>query len=476
MKRNEKIMVVANKLKGMIDKYKNPIHTSKQPVSYQFRGVNKNKFVTSICTSKHPLKNSSKKTKLFYFLALEHFVNSCASDVKYTKARLLQYRNLFVYDETLTTQIGNNIEKTIKAVVDDFLQPWKRQQCFLLFCDIALIIMEKAQIKKAFVMITNYISKRKKKYLNELFEIFYNDNKIPLAFLRISNFIIQFRKNISFVIQQEMRILITATMSAGKSTLINAIVGKPITKTAQEACTNNLCYIYNKPFEDNNIHLLASLVSFSATYDELIAKEKETICNVASFFRTFYKTQARVCLIDTPGVNSAINRDHGKLARKAIIEENYDKLIYILNAHSLGTDDEIKHLKYVYKNVPHNKIIFVINKLDSFRKSDDSVSESIKLVKTDLQKIGYKNPVICPFSAYFSFLLKMKQNNEELDSDEQDVFDLYIKKFNKPEYDLSKYYDKPVGEPFHNGDELMKMSFISGLYCLENILYGEAMK
>ena len=38
-------------------------------------------------------------------------------------------------------------------------------------------------------------------------------------------------------------VLVTATMSAGKSTLINAIVGKRLMRTAQEACTGHICNI-----------------------------------------------------------------------------------------------------------------------------------------------------------------------------------------------------------------------------------------
>jgi len=187
------------------------------------------------------------------------------------------------------------------------------------------------------------------------------------------------------------------------------------------------------------------------------------------FFRRSSHPQVRICLIDTPGVNSAINRSHGKLTNKAIVKEHYDKLIYVLNACQLGTDDEIKHLKYVCENVPSEKIIFVLNKLDCFKISEDSISASIDGVKSDLQNIGFENPIICPLSAYFSYLLKMKQNNEVLSEDEQDVFDLYAKKFSKPEYNLSKYYSELCKKSNHDASQVM--SSISGLDGLENILY-----
>jgi ribosome biogenesis GTPase A len=448
-----------------------PTHISPSASVNKFRGI-KNEFVTSLCTSAHPLMRARKKTKLLYFAALEHFVNLCSSNVEYTNARLLQYRNLLVNTDTAISLTDKKIKKTIRIVVDDFLKPWKRERYIMFLCDIALIVTDKTAVKKALYMIAKYLRRSIQKRLNELFEMLYNDKIIPSSFTNTKNLMTQFFANRNFAAQQEMRVIITANMSAGKSMLINAIVGKPVARTAQEACTNNLCFLYNKPFEDDRVHLLASPLNLNAAYDELKTAEKDAVCSIASFFRASSHSQARICLIDTPGVNSAVNRNHGNLACKAIVDENYDKLIYILNACYLGTDDDIKHLKYVYKNVPNEKIIFVLNRLDEFNIPEDSISESIEGVKFDLEKIGFKNPVICPLSAYFSLLLKMNQNNEILSEDEQDIYDIYVKKFNRPEYDLSVYYDKTLVDKPQSDDELIKMGFISGLYSFENILYG----
>jgi GTP-binding protein EngB required for normal cell division len=437
-----------------------------------FKDITKDDFVTSLCVSTHPLMDSGKKIKKNYFAALEHFVNSCASDGKYTKARLLQYQKLFVGDETTITLTENNIDKTIKAVVGDFLKPWKRERCVILLCDIALIITDKTAVKKASDMIIQYISRRSREKLSKLLEILYNDAVIPQVFAKTQDLVTQFRDNRNFITQQEIRVMVTANMSAGKSTLINAIIGKHLARTLQEACTANLCFLFNKPFEDNHVHLLASPLNLNATYNELASAEKETICSVASFFRAPSHSPTRICLIDTPGVNYALNDIHGELTRKAVTEENYDKLIYVLNAEYLGTDDEIRYLKYISENVPKEKVIFVVNKLDRFNSAEDSIPESIEGVKADLQRIGYENPVICPLSAYFSLLIKKKQHNDTLNKNELDAFDFYVKEFNKPEYDLSVYYDKPVDGMIDNSDELLKMSLKCGLYGLETILYG----
>ena len=148
----------------------------------------------------------------------------------------------------------------------------------------------------------------------------------------------------------------------------------------------------------------------------------------------------RICLVDTPGVNSAIRREHGKIAKKCILETHCDQLIYVLNANKLGTDEEIAYLKWIYKNVPSEKIIFVLNKLDDFRKAEDNIEMSIKGVKIDLQKLGFVEPNIYPISAYFAYLLRKEESQESLSEDELDEILLYKKKFMKPEYNLSIFY------------------------------------
>ena len=100
--------------------------------------------------------------------------------------------------------------------------------------------------------------------------------------------------------------------------------------------------------------------------------------------------------------------------------------MYVLNGENIGTNDDRRHLEFVAKNY-HGKIIFVINKLDRYRK-DDSVPQTIKAVYKDLKGIGFKNPVICPVSAYAAYLAKMNMFQEELNDDEQDELERLYRK------------------------------------------------
>jgi GTP-binding protein EngB required for normal cell division len=330
--------------------------------------------------------------------------------------------------------------------------------------------LEEAEIKKAYASLREFLRPKEAARLDALFTALWNDAEIPAAVSFAKEWISQFRANRRFGIQTEKRFIVTAGLSAGKSTLINALVGKPVTKTSQEVCTANLCYIYNKPFEDNAVHLRASPFDLDAGYDELVGGIRTEVSHVASFFRGSAEPQKRLCLIDTPGANSAVNRDHGELTREALRAERYDKVIFVLNANKIGAGDEYRHLRWVAENVPKDKVIFVLNKLDDFNKSEDSVIDSLEGVRNDLLQLGYENPVICPLSAYFALLIKMKRSGDRLSEDEQDACDYYARKFRREEYDLSgrcAEADASGGE-----DEAALMSRKCGLSGLEKILFG----
>ena len=79
--------------------------------------------------------------------------------------------------------------------------------------------------------------------------------------------------------------------------------------------------------------------------------------------------------------------------------------------------------------MPKEKVVFVLNKVDIFKKCEDSIEESIRGVKEDLIQLGYEAPAVFPVSAYFSLLIKLKLTDAQLDEDEEDEFAHYIKKY-----------------------------------------------
>lgn len=81
----------------------------------------------------------------------------------------------------------------------------------------------------------------------------------------------------------------------------------------------------------------------------------------------------------------------------------------------------------------------MLNTIDNFRPSRDSVEESCLRLRDELMELGIREPTIYPISAYFALLLKLRENGEVLDEEEMDDIELLTKKFSKESYDLSKF-------------------------------------
>ena len=142
----------------------------------------------------------------------------------------------------------------------------------------------------------------------------------------------------------------------------------------------------------------------------------------------------------------------------------------MLNASKIGSDDEMAYIRWISEHVPHEKVIFVLNKLDKFKINEDDIASSIEGVKRDLQKY-FEKPVVCPMSARFALLLKMKASGDEMSPDEEDEYQYYKKKYSKMSYDLSKYYDCIYDAD--TGDEIMLFSQRCGIYGFEKIIGGD---
>lgn len=423
-----------------------------------------NRFVSSLSLEQHPMKNMKPKIKEQYFYVLKYFLEQLDSG-EYAKERLNQYKGVLILGEE--SQIGTEIKSYIKAIVTCPFQPWKKKYRYWLLCDLALILLNAEKTEIAVKNLNIYLNQRHQNGMDQLLEILRIPDSDMADMLFAKSLIEQYWRNIAFCQKKEQRILVTANMSAGKSTLINALAGKKVARTSQEVCTGNNCFIYNKPYEDNQVALQISKLNLDAKEEELQEYGWQNSISMATNFRCSYKQAPRMCLIDTPGVNSSMSRQHRKIAREALTQEKYDILLCILNANKLGTEEELEHIKWISDNILKDKVIFVLNKLDDFR-SEDNIQASIEGVKKDLNAIGYENPIVCPISAYFAYLLKKKEYEDILTEDEEDEYLLYSKKFGKQEYDLSPYYGAKSKEDMQI-DSLYKSC---GIYYLEKILYG----
>lgn len=424
----------------------------------------------------HPVLKIEKKSRIAYVSLIYHLCKKSKEDILWSNSMLALMKTRFTDGEDLfsvETNSHNNLlfkEKNSCVLKHKF---FKYRYSILTDC----LFINAFGDKKKGKIILNRICKifpNNKKKLLRLYNLFY---KVELKIIKKEFSLMEdifriIKNNREFLLEPEKRIIITANMSAGKSTLLNALAGKKVNKTQNDTCTAKIHYLYNKAGEDNLSYELDYDLELDASFDILMEDNIENDSLevvVGTRFRSLRSIEKRVCFIDTPGVNSSQNIEHREMTDDALSYEKYDLLIYLLNGENIGTNDDIKHLKYVYDSY-QGDVLFLVNKLDHYKKDTDSVQDTLHKVKEDLIKIGFASPRVYPISAYAAYLAKMSIYDMKLSDDEIDDREFRKRKLSKEKFRYDKYYDIPpytVDEK--NEDEVLLRN--SGILSLEKILY-----
>lgn len=429
--------------------------------------------------NEHPILNEKSSYKCKYIGVLEYFVRKYSPDDQWANETLKLYKKALLENQQDYKYEGFELLNHSKPVVATKFKPFKffsYRYCVIIDCIFINAINDKEKGKRIFAELSSIYHKRYKENIRLVFEALYDAGISFEGFDQISCLADCWKKNRDFLAEAPVKIIVTATMSAGKSTLINALIGKKINRTQNDACTAKIHYIMNKPFEDGYCYEQDYALELDADRQTLMDDNKLNTSNeifVGAHFRTIGKTARRIWLIDTPGVNSSQDKTHRSITEQYIEETQSDMLIYLLNGENIGADDDRTHLQFVFENYKGN-IVFIVNKLDKFRKTEDSVLETLDAVVNDLTEIGFENPLVVPISSAAAYLAKMSILGEVLDEDDQDEFDRMARKLKKDEYQFDTYYPD-FAKSAHNIDntaDKYQLLLHSGILELENILYG----
>ena len=426
------------------------------------------RYLTSFDLSGHPMSASNipRQDRESYFITLRYLAMN-TDDALYVREQVKKYQQIFdCTGDVLEIDHWRdaNLKVALKVLIDCGYILWV--EVFLVL-DLVKIMMQRSKVQTAISFLKEYIPETEYVRIQKILEDILTGNVLDIKYSWVQQSIKEIEKNWEELNKRVYKILVTATMSAGKSTLINCLIGKNVLPACQERCTANLLYIYEREQEEDNI-LLVNENGSKQVKDNLInevdwSSPTDILCDIPENEHSSY----RLCFIDTPGVNSAIEETHGVITRKATIEEEYDILLCILDKPE--TDEEISHLKWLAENVDKEKIIFILNKLDKYKAAEDDISKRICDVKEELEQLGFVHAVLCPVSAYFGLLLKKKQFHQQMTEDEQDEFALLVKKYKKEPYNLSGYY--PYHIRYISGKNMIKkLSSNCGIYELEKII------
>lgn len=248
-------------------------------------------------------------------------------------------------------------------------------------------------------------------------------------------------KNLLFKDSQPEGIMVTATMSAGKSTLINALTGKYICLSQNMACTSKIHTIVNKAYEDGYSYEYDHELVLTAGKDELLNNNEHNLSDsivVATCFHGELNGH-RIIINDSPGVNFSVDQKHKEITQRILKKKNYNLLIYVMNATQLGTTDESEHLAFVKKIAGETPVLFIINKIDAFNIEEEDLWTAIQKQVDFLKETGFENPMVCPVSSKAGYLSKRFETEELSRSERRELYN-YVDKFEQ--MNLPKYYNE----------------------------------
>lgn len=440
--------------------------------------------ITYFCRE-HPTINSKDDFKKNY-LELLKYVGSF-----FLKKNILEYKiNIFQknlnFEKNLEEEIFNN-EKYRKKVLKKisgwnfkFFNIYTYRDLFIWDCLAIFSDGNKEKSQLILKRLKNFLPKYEKRIEEICAKMYSNKYEFDLKSFINKRMYENYREIIKYSKSKRATVVFTATMSTGKSTLINAIIGKNIAPSKATACTSNIANFISCPLEGNFLNYsdkngIKIILDLENT-KKLI--ETSNYCYVSTYFNSRI-SEKKVNIMDTPGVDYSMDATHGDITRSELKNSNIDVLVYVMSAQNFGAKRDEEHLKFIRENVRYKKLILAINMLDTSSSEDDSILDIVSNIKKYLEKIKFKDFIVAPISGRGGLVLKNYLNNYYSFKGDLEEVEHFKRKFTRrKDLELGNFYseinEELVLEKYKNKnlEDYLKAYVNTGLAGFEQSLYN----
>ena len=235
----------------------------------------------------------------------------------------------------------------------------------------------------------------------------------------------------------EFEMAAVATMSSGKSTLINSFLGDELLPARAEATTATIARIHDVD-DGSKTFRAVSYDSQGKRLDErnplsLSAMNDLNDCPGTSVVEIYGKIPGistntlKLVLTDTPGPNNSRTADHQAHTYRLLKDDFKPMILYILNATALETNDDDALLRDVAEAMKtggrqsRDRFIFVLNKADEFDpEKGEPVPKKIGDIQKYLEKHGITDARVFPADARMAKILRQSISGRPMTEKEED--------------------------------------------------------
>jgi len=246
----------------------------------------------------------------------------------------------------------------------------------------------------------------------------------------------------------DFEVCVVATMSAGKSTLINSMLRSKLMPSKQEACTAIITRIkdvtdgahtWQAEVYDKDNRMIESHEELTyETMSRLNDDDKVSVIKVNGDIPFVSAEDVSLVLIDTPGPNNSRDPEHKKVQSEFLSKSSKSLVLYIMEG-TFGSDDDNALLQRVADSMKvggkqsKDRFIFVVNKMDDRKKEDGDTEQTLDRIRAYLKKHGINNPNLFPAAALPALNIRLIENGVEVDEDTMDETEMKVRKLNRNE-------------------------------------------